>query len=110
MRDLVTTLYSNASGLRFAAELVDAGSSIEASALRVSASHCDEAAAEIARLRAELAEARKALQLIRSAAEQSSEWPPRRRSASLDGIEKVAIRALKSPKPQEATMSEGVGG
>lgn len=57
------------------------------------------AARTITRLRAELAEARKALQLIRSAAEQSSQWPPRRRDASLYGIEKVAIRALKSPKP-----------
>lgn len=42
----------------------------------------------------EVAMLKRALERIRYSAEQSSQWPPHRRDASLDGIAKVANKAL----------------
>ena len=75
--------------------------------------------AEITRLRAELAEARdKALEEAADACEAHMKqflddndvrkmWPA---TQARNDVYAGIIRALKSPKPQEATMSEGVGG
>lgn len=80
---------------------------------------CIEAAAEITRLRAELAEARdKALDEAADACEAHMKqflddndvrkmWPA---TQARNDVYAGIIRALKSPKPQEATMREGVGG
>lgn len=60
--------------------------------------------AEITRLQAELAEARdKAFDEAATELERLDGFGEWHEAAQ-------AIRALKSPKPQEATMSEGVGG
>jgi len=45
--------------------------------------------------KAELQALREALRVIQSAAQQSGHWPPQRRDATLEGIEKVANRALE---------------
>lgn len=78
--------------------------------------------AEIVQLRAELAEARdKALDeavsfieakiQVQSSHEKHPTYWGNRRPGNTYGLEYAqAIRALKSPKPQETTMSEGVGG
>lgn len=83
-----------------------------------------EAAAEITRLRAELAEARdkaldEAANLIQSKHDHWRTLEAKYRSSGNNGPylggpsyyeAAQTIRALKSPKPQEAAMSEGVGG
>lgn len=80
---------------------------------------CIEAAAEITRLTTELEQARdKALDEAADACEAHMKqflddndvrkmWPA---TQARNDVYAGIIRALKSPKPQEATMSEGVGG
>lgn len=62
-------------------------------------------------LEQEVAVFKQALERIRYSAEQSSQWPPHRRDASLEGIAKVANKALAvrvKPIDHEDGLEDGL--
>lgn len=54
MDDLIATMVSTAQGLKHAANMIDAGEVPQASAIRLCASHADEASTELAALKAKV--------------------------------------------------------